>query len=777
MRLIPSDTPSPPESNLGTSPSWPDQDVVGIFSSPSVLLPNYYVLVVTETKNSICRVCTAHCQILVEVEGGRAVKVFGDPESEFFGGYTCPKGRALPEQHYGPNRLRHSMKREGDAHVAIGSAQAMDEIAEKVQAIVEEHGPRSVALYTGTGQIGPWAAGPISVAWLMGLGSQMHFTSSTIDQPGKHIAMAAHGLWAGGEQAFDDADTWILIGTNPAISKIGGVPGNNPSQRLKKAKDRGLALIVIDPRRTEAAKRARIHLQVRPGEDPTVLAAMLRVIIEEGLHDQAFIDEDVDEFQAMRDAVEPFTPEYAAERAGVSAKELVEAARVYARGTSGAVTCGTGPNMATHGSLTEYLSYCLMSVCGRWPRAGERVAKPNVLMPTYVAKAQAKPPYNGFQYEELRVRGLCKTSAGMPTAALADEILLEGDGQVRVLICMGGNPMMAWPDQRKTFAAMQKLELLITLDYHMSATAELADYVIAPKLSLETPGMTQLVEVTKFYGYGLGFGRPYGSYASAAVDPPEGSDLLEEWEFFYGLAQRMGKPIFVGMMFGWDPMHLDHHESPPNLAMLDMANKPSTDDVYEVLTNNSRIPLSEVKKHPHGHIFETDQTVQPKDEGFEGKLCVGDAMMVQELGAVHEEDYARRHRDASFPFVLVCRRANAVMNSAGREIGAPEHHKPYNPAFMHPDDLADLGLSAGDTVKIASPHDFIYGIVESDDSLRRGVVSMTHAYGGNPGEDDARVREIGSCTARLSSVEQEYDPVTGIPRMSAIPVRVELGVR
>ena len=257
MRLIPSDTPSPPESNLGTSPSWPDQDVVGIFSSPSVLLPNYYVLVVTETKNSICRVCTAHCQILVEVEGGRAVKVFGDPESEFFGGYTCPKGRALPEQHYGPNRLRHSMKREGDAHVAIGSAQAMDEIAEKVQAIVEEHGPRSVALYTGTGQIGPWAAGPISVAWLMGLGSQMHFTSSTIDQPGKHIAMAAHGLWAGGEQAFDDADTWILIGTNPAISKIGGVPANNPSQRLKKAKDRGLALIVIDPRRTEAAKRAR----------------------------------------------------------------------------------------------------------------------------------------------------------------------------------------------------------------------------------------------------------------------------------------------------------------------------------------------------------------------------------------------------------------------------------------------------------------------------------------------------------------------------------------
>jgi anaerobic selenocysteine-containing dehydrogenase len=441
----------------------------------------------------------------VHIEDDKITKVVGDKNNAYFKGYTCPKGRGLPAQHNSDKRLLHCMKRNAAAEFGrIDSNTAMDEIAEKIKAIVAEHGPRSVAVYGGTGQISCPAAPSVSVAFLMGLGSPMHFTSSTIDQPGKHIAMAAHGLWSAGDLDFDSADSWIIVGANPVISKASGAPSNNPAQRLKDAQERGLKLIVIDPRITETAKRAQFHLQTKPGEDPAVLAGLLNVVISEGLFDSAFVNEDVEGFIELTKSVALFTPDYVAQRADIKADDIRLAARAYANavgqvGRGGAVTMGTGPNMSLHGSLTEYLGYCLMSVCGYWPREGDKVSKPNVLLSAYDAKAQAVPAYEGWDYpEKMRVRNLTKTASGMPTAALADEMLLAGEGQVKVLICLAGNPMMAWPDQQKTHQALQQLELLVCLDHRMTHTAELAHYVIPPKLSLETPATTQLAESNKY---------------------------------------------------------------------------------------------------------------------------------------------------------------------------------------------------------------------------------------------------------------------------------------
>ena len=145
----------------------------------------------------------------------------------------------------------------------------------------------------------------------------------------------------------------------------------------------------------------------------------------------------------------------------------------------------------------------------------------------------------------LGARGLGNTAAGLPTAALPDEILLPGDGRVRALFVLGGNPMMAFPDQRRTESALRALDLLVTFDPELSATAELAHYVIAPTLSLEVPGMTNYVDMLPAYAPGYGLPKPWAQYTPAIVDPPEGSDVIPEWEFFYGLAQRMGLALEV----------------------------------------------------------------------------------------------------------------------------------------------------------------------------------------------------------------------------------------
>jgi len=728
---------------------------------------------VSEIHPSTCRLCTAHCPVLVTVKGGRVIQVTGDPEAPLYRGYSCPKGRALPEQHNHADRLLHSQKRRADgSHEPIGSEQALDEIAAKLQGLVSRHGPRSVAMYIGTNTLPYPASGGMANALLRAIGSRMFFTANTIDQPGKQIAQALHGGWIAGQPAFDSAHAWLLVGTNPVISKAGGF-NENPAQAFKDAVKRGLKLIVIDPRRTESVRRAHIHLQARPGEDPTLLAGLLHVIIAEGLYDKEFVEENVQGFESLADQVKPFTPDYVARRADVRVEPLVEAARVLARAKRGGVTTGTGSSFPTRGNLTSYLALCLNSVCGYWVRAGEKLRSPNVLLQPYTGKAQPYPPYKAWGYgEKLRVRGLTNTTPGLPTAALADEILLEGKGQVKALFCVGSNPMMAWPDQRRSFEALKKLELLVTLDIEMSATARLAHYVIAPRLTFETPGMTQTAEGIKYFGPGLGFDDPYAQYTPKLLDPPEGSDVIEDWELFYGLAQRMGLELQWVNFYGWGR----HIESPPQVIPLDMQNKPTTDDIYEIMCRNSRIPLSEVKQYPHGHVFdEVNEVVQPRDEDCEYRLDVGNAYMMQELTQVRAEDFEARQRNPGYPFLLVSRRSYQFLNSSFRTNPRVARRKPYNPAFMNPKDLARLGLKSGDTVTIRSPHDSIRGVVEAERDLRPGVISMSHAFGANPDEDDDP-RQVGANTGRLTRVDNEYDPITGIPRMAAIPVAVEASI-
>ncbi|MEZ4354465.1 MAG: molybdopterin-dependent oxidoreductase [Myxococcota bacterium] len=719
-----------------------------------------------EVLDSFCRFCHASCAIKVTVEDGRAVSVIGNKDNPVYWGYTCAKGRALPAQHANPERLLRSMKRGSDGrHRPIPVDQAMDEIAAKVSRLVADHGPRSVALYTGTYSLPYPAATPVAGAWLSALGSPMHFTSATIDQPGKMIAPALHGVWQGGACDFDHADVWMLVGANPTIAKSIGIPCMNPAKRLHDAVKRGLQLIVIDPRRSEAAKAAAVHLQPRPGEDPTVLAGLVRYILVEDLIDHDFVADQAHGVDRLRQAVAPFTPDYVEQRADVPALELVRAARLFASRRNGGANCGTGPNMARRGNLSEYLTLVLNTLTGHWKRAGDPIRNPGVLMPPVTARAQPGAPYPGWGFgEKMRVRGLANTAAGLPTAALADEILLPGEGQVKALFSLGGNPMAAWPDQDKTLAAMRALDLNVTLDIKMSATAKLADYVIAPKLSLEVPGMTLPTE--SLTPYAMGYPVPYAQYSPAIVDPPEGSDLIEEWEFFYGLAQRMDLPLTITAAWSWGP----DAESPATTE-LDMRSKPTTDALFEALTKGSRIPLAEVKRHPEGRIFEdpTARVGLPRPE-CTAKLEVADGTMMAELEEVAGESFGR---DRAFPYRLISRRLPDVHNSAGRDIPSLVRKYRYNPAFMHPLDLEMLGLEPGSVAEIQSEYASILGIVEAEEGLRMGVVSMPHGFGDAPDPDnDLRVREIGSNTGRLSPVDRDYDPYSGIPLMSAIPVRV-----
>ena len=158
-------------------------------------------------------------------------------------------------------------------------------------------------------------------------------------------------MWSGGGQSFVGADVSLIVGCNTVISQFapyGGIPPFSPTKALNEGIKSGMKIIVIDPRRTEVARKAHIHLQVRPAEDPTLLSGMIRVILEEELYDKEFVAQNVDGLEELKASVAEYTPEYVANRAGVPADLMVEAARTFANGKRGVATGGTGPNMSPH---------------------------------------------------------------------------------------------------------------------------------------------------------------------------------------------------------------------------------------------------------------------------------------------------------------------------------------------------------------------------------------------------------------------------------------------
>jgi anaerobic selenocysteine-containing dehydrogenase len=713
--------------------------------------------VTIETRRSFCRFCHAGCAIDVDVEvdgpDERVVAVHGVIDDPMYAGYTCIKGRHLGDQHHHDGRLRTSLARGADGFAPIPTDVAFDRIADELAAVLERHGPRSVATYCGTAAYQNATGLPVAKAFHQAIGSPSFYTSSSIDQPAKFVAPVRHGVWLAGVHDFETSASAMIIGCNTLVSTYsypGGLPSYNPLVRLRAAKSRGLYLIVVDPRRTELAGYADLHLQVRPGEDPTLLAGIIRQLFVDDALDHAFLDRWVTGVEQLSAAVEPFTPDLVEARAGVPAADVVEAARQFARRGTGAVSTGTGPNMAPHSTLTEHLSLCLNTLLGRYKRAGEVLANPGgALTPPSPVRAQVAPPSIGSLTKGIaaRVRGLHAHRGEAPTSALADEILLEGEGQVRALFTLGGNPVVAWPDQRKTVEALASLDLHVAVDANLSATAQTAHYVIASTLSLERPDVPTTID--------RWFPQAYTNYTPAVLQP--GSELRQEWQVYTEVAARLGVSITLpgGTIEPGAPV--------------------TADDVLDLIYATAKVPMATVRADGATLRPELATVVAEADPSATGRLDVAPDGIAEELAEVLAETSSAQVLAGFDPelhtYRVTSRRLRSVFNSSGRELDVLRTREGTNHAHMHPDDLAELGIVDGDVVELASPRGAIRAMVKGAADVRRGVVSIAHAWGGLP-DDPRDLASFGSTTAALIDVDSGYDAFTGMPVMSAIPVSV-----
>ncbi|NNF94642.1 MAG: molybdopterin-dependent oxidoreductase [Altererythrobacter sp.] len=706
-----------------------------------------------QTHKTFCRFCHANCAMLVDVEDGKVKAVRGDPDDPEYGGYTCKKGRELPDSHNSEDRLHYSLVRDADGNFQETPMQdALTHISDEFRRIIGKYGPDSIALFMGSGGYQNSSAMMATMSLAQAIGTKHFFTSVTLDQPAKVFTTERYGKWMGGANNFSEADVAFFIGNNPIVSHyspVGGVPPFSPSKRIRDRQKEGMKLIVADPRLAEVGQLADIYLPVKPGEDPALLAGMLNVIFTEELYDRNFVSAQVDGLDELKEAVAAFTPEVAAERAGVETDQLVAAARMFAGGSKGCAVTGTGPEMAGNGTLTEYLVTCLNTVCARFKQEGEKCGVPGVFTVQMGEKrAQVAPPAPMFGVEGMaksRFRGLGQLLFEMPCNIMADEILTPGEGQIRALVSVGGNPEVGFPNQLKMRRALDDLELFVQIDPWMSASAKRADVVLAPKQCLEREDITNLSE--------WWHENAYARYTEALADAP--GDTIDEYEMLW----TIGKNIGVQMKLPGGDVPMDKC--------------PTKQEFLDLMTAGCLVPPSKVREDARkagGAAVVYDDlhpVIEPADPDQHHRFQLAAGDMPKQL----EKYGADEARAAGFDFRLISRRSKGRFNSIGQPLKNLGKKVTTNPAYIHPDDMETHGISDGDVIEITSAHASIHGVAKPSDRVRRGLISMAHAFGDSEAGKH-NVREMGGSTNRLTSDEVDYDPITGQALQSSIPVKI-----
>ncbi|MDY7101788.1 MAG: molybdopterin-dependent oxidoreductase [Actinomycetota bacterium] len=698
----------------------------------------------TETvtvKTTFCRVCEPACGLVATVEDGKLTGVKADADHPVTKGFACAKGLAGLDIHHDPDRLNHPYRRraDGDGYEQVGWDDAVPGVAAALRAVIDEHGPEAVAVYTGNPNAFNTLSGPASGAFYAQLGISRYFSSGTQDCANK---------FAGSEAVFgsstmhpipdiEHTDALLVLGANPRVSKGSFISIANPYRELMQARARGAKIWFVNPRDTESAgDRTGETLRIKPDTDTWLLAAMIGEIdrtvgfdpctAEHGKH--------VDELRAF---VADYPPEVVAPVVGLDAETIRAVARDFATAPSASVHASTGVNMGRHGTLAYWLVHMLSFVTGNLDREGGNILSVGFYRSAKAGRREYERGFTDNEFGRMR-RG------SLPGNLLADHIL-SAERPVKALICVAGNPLLSIGGEERFREAMEALDLLVVIDIYRNATAEHAHWLLPATDMFERPDVNLV-------GLGLQY-EPWIQWTDPVVEPQH--DRMEEWRIFAALSKEMG---LRGPLDTDDPdaevwSRIDHMLSGRGLTLDDVR----ATDHGVVFTDGRR---------PGG--FYTDHLQHP--DGKVDCCPTGFAPGVTRLA----EDFAARAGAPEGALTLIGRRDSRMHNSWYANLGSfKKGARSTNPLEVHPDDAGRLGLVDGGRAVLRSDWGEIEVDIRLDDAVRPGVVAIEHGWGRQSGMRLAADKPGVNMNRLLPSGPGSFDPLSNQAWMTGIPVTLE----
>jgi anaerobic selenocysteine-containing dehydrogenase len=698
----------------------------------------------TTLHHRACHLCEAICGLNIEIahesDGqARIASIKGDPQDSFSRGHICPKAVALQDIQQDPDRLRQPHRRVGDRWEPIGWDQAFALAADKLWDIQHRYGRNAVGVYQGNPSVHNYGLMTHSNYFLGLLKTRNRFSATSVDQLPQHLTsflMYGHGLLLPIPD-IDHTDYMLILGGNPLASNGSIMTVPDVEKRLKALRARGGRLVVVDPRRSETANMADRHLFIRPGGDAALLCGLLNTLFSEDLAKGSHLP--VNGQEQVREAIAPFSAERMSPLCGVAAEQIRLLAREFA-GAGRAVCYGRmGVSTQAFGSLCHWLVQVINLVTGNLDRQGGALCtEPAVDLVASTAGGH----FNAWQS---RVSGLPEYGGELPVAALAEELLEPGEGQVRALVTVAGNPVLSTPNGRQLDQALAGLEFMLSIDLYINETTRHADLILPSTSALEndhydtTFNLLAVRNVTRFN--------------RAILAKPEGA--LHDWEIFVGLAKAFAERAGVELK-----------PTLPPAQMIDLALRKGPHGEGSTW----QLSLETLDRFPHG------LDLGPLQPNLAARLRTP-SQAVEAAPQLLLDDLRRLAEQvppAVDELLLIGRRHVRSNNSWMHNFHRLVKGKPRHQLLMHPQDLAQRQLTDGQWVRIRSRTGVVEVQVQSSDEMMPGVVSLPHGYGHS--RQGVQLHIAGAqpgVSANDLTDEHLRDAVSGNAALNGVPVKVE----
>jgi anaerobic selenocysteine-containing dehydrogenase len=702
----------------------------------------------TGTRIGVCNLCEAICGIELTLEDGSVTGIRGNAADPLSRGYICPKGVSMADVYTDPDRLRRPLRRVGEGAAAtweeMGWDEALDLVADRLAATAEAHGPDAVGVYLGNPNAHSVGFATHGVPFVKSLRTRNRFSASTVDQiPHQFVAWQMYGHQLLLPVPDLDRTTYFLVlGANPMASNGSLMTVPDFPQRVRDLKARGGRMVVLDPRRTETAKVATEHHFVRPGSDAVLLLAMLHVLLEEGLATPPVY---VDNLDRVTELVADFSPELAAGPSGVPAETIRTLVRELAAADSAAVYGRMGVSTHGFGSVCQWAIQLLNLLTGNFDREGG-VLFPEPAVDT-VGRRIVGPGHHDVWRS--RVRDIPEFAGELPAAVMREEIDTAGDGQIRAMVTIAGNPVLSTPDGAGLGRAFAGLDFMVAIDIYLNETTRHADVILPPTSALERD-QYDLV----FHGFAV---RNTARFTPAVFAKP--NDARHDWEIFRDLAERMMSRAGASLK---DRLATKARLAPSPAAV-----------VTGLLKTGGRTTMKALRKKPEGvDLGPLRPTMPARLQTADKRIDLAPTLVVADLERV------RAHAEATATpeegeLLLIGRRhqqdCNSWLHNTSRLTrGRPRHH-----LLMNPHDLAERGLTEGAVVRVASRVGSVDVEVTGVDDMMPGVVSLPHGYG----HQVEGIRLAHASTVAGVSINDLTDPllldVSGNAALNGVPVTVQ----
>jgi anaerobic selenocysteine-containing dehydrogenase len=686
-----------------------------------------------------CPLCEAICGLELQYESEALVAIRGDEADPFSRGHICPKGNAILDLETDPDRVRRPMRRDGDTWTEIGWDEAFALAGGKLAAIQKAHGPAAVASYLGNPNVHHFGHIAYLPFLLKALRSPNVFSASSVDQwPHQLVNAQMYGhQFLLPIPDIDHTDYFLMLGANPMVSNGSLMTVPDIAKRIKALTARG-KLVVLDPRRTDTAAVASEHHFIRPGSDAWFLVALLQSMLKQAAPRVDAYAGKLAGLDAALAAIGAVDTTDLAEKTGIAddtvtriAADFLAAPRAVAYGRMGVST-------QAHGTLCQWLLQLVNLVSGNLDRIGGALPNDGAIPVT----GPGTSPGQRARWTS-RVRGLPEFAGELPVAALAEEILTPGDGQVRALLTAAGNPVLSTPNGREVARALAQLEFYVAIDIYINETTRHADLILPPASPLTQDH------------YDLIF-NSFAVRRVARLNVPtrvRDADERADWEIIDGLgaaiAASSGKP--------WQAL-------PPPRAMI----------AAGLARGSSGLTIADLEAAPHGlDLGPLRPSLLARLQTDSGQIECAPPLLLTALADLSVPDAPRAPRSLQLIGRRDIRSNNSWMHNAPRLVKGKSRHQ----LFIHPDDARERALADGARVRIRSRVGEVVTELRLSDDMMPGVVCLPHGFGHQRADSRlSRARELPGESYNDLSDPAFLDSASGNAALNGIPVWIESAV-